>query len=364
MKTFCPNDLKTYAADLLVAAGYTNAHAERSADILIWANSRGADSHGVLRIPRYVEMVNKGMINPKAQTTVVSQDGAIAVLEAARSPGPSAMVNAMDIAVDIADRFGIGWCSARNITHAGAIGYFALQAAKKGYLGIVMTASGPLMAYHGARVAGLSTNPLSIAVPAPQLPLLLDMSTSTVALGKIMQAKDTGTPIPEGWAIDKNGDPATDPMEVATVTPLGGPKGSGLSLMIEILSSVLVANPVISSALSGGKGSMNGAALAIKIDKFSEPDVFAQQITELVGQLKLLAKAPETDEILMPGERGFRLSAERMQNGIPIADGTLKRLAVVADRFGITPPEPMAQSADSTRIKATSGQQTPDTVGE
>ncbi|SMY07428.1 Ldh family oxidoreductase [Flavimaricola marinus] len=342
MSVYRPDDLKAYAAALLQAGGYSAAHAERSADILVWANARGANSHGVLRIPRYIEMIEEGKIDPVATPSVISSEGAVAVVEAARAPGPSAMVCAMDQAVETAGRFGIGWCSARNITHAGAVGYFALRAAEKGYLGIVMTASGPLMAYHGARVSGVSTNPIAIAAPSTGLPLLLDMSTSTVALGKIMHARDTGSPIPEGWAIDTHGAPATDPAQVETLTPLGGPKGSGLSLMIEVLSSVLVSNPVISTVLSGGKGAMNGAALAIRVAAFAEPDVFAAQIAELARQLKALPTTPETAEILMPGERGFRLSAERMTSGIPVADGTVARLAALAERFGVVPPEPMS----------------------
>jgi len=342
MTRFRPDDLKGYAAALLEAAGYTPEHAERTAEILVWANARGAESHGVLRIPRYGEMVETGLIDPRAVPSVVSREGAVAVVEAARAPGPSGMVVAMDTAIEIAAETGIGWCSARNITHAGAVGYFALRAAERGCLGIVISASGPLMAYHGARVAGLSTNPISIAVPTRGLPLLLDMSTSTVALGKILHAKDKGTPIPEGWAIDAEGAPATDPAKVATLTPLGGPKGSGLSLMIEVLASVLVSNPAISSVLSGQKGAMNGAALALRIGAFADPDVFATQIAELAERLKALPTAQGTDEILMPGERGFRLAAERRVAGIPIAKGTVDRLAALGARYGIAPPTPMS----------------------
>lgn len=344
MIRFRPEDLKAYATALLEAAGYTQAHAECTADILVWANARGADSHGVLRIPRYAEMVEQGLMDPRATPTITSRQGAVAILDAAHAPGPSAMVVAMDEALDIAGRFGIGWCSARDITHAGAIGYFALRAAERGFLGIAMTASGPLMAYHGARVAGLSTNPISIAVPGTAQPLLLDMSTSTVALGKILHAKDAGLDIPQGWAIDAAGAPATDPAQVATLTPLGGPKGSGLSLMIEILCSVLVTNPAIASVLSGAKGAMNGAALALRIDAFTNPDLFAAQVCDLAQRLKTLPKAPGTDEILMPGERGFRMATARAEEGIPVATGTLDRLGAMADRLAVPRPQAMASS--------------------
>lgn len=341
MTTFRPHDLHAYAAALLEAGGYSAAHAACTADVLVWANARGTNSHGVLRIPRYIEMVELGIIDPQATPAVTTRTGAMAVLDAARAPGASGMMAAMDTAIGIANQLGIGWCSARDITHAGAVGYFALEAAKRGCVGIVMTASGPLMAYHGARVSGLSTNPIAICAPSTGLPLLLDMSTSTVALGKIMHAKDTGTPIPEGWAIDAEGRPATDPAQVATLTPLGGPKGSGLSLMIEVLSSLLVSNPVISTALAGEKGSMNGAAIALKIASFTDPDVFAGQVDALARSLKALPKAPDTDEILMPGERGFRVAEDGMASGIPIAEGTLKHLAAIGDRFAIPHPAPI-----------------------
>lgn len=341
MTAFRAHDLHAFAAALLEAGGYAAAHARCTADVLVWANARGTNSHGVLRIPRYVEMVEQGLIDPVAKPEVTSQHGATAVLDAARAPGPSAMMAAMDTAIGIAGELGIGWCSARNITHAGAVGYFALEAARHGCVGIVMTASGPLMAYHGARVSGLSTNPVSIAAPSTGLPLLLDMSTSTVALGKIMHAKDTGIAIPEGWAIDADGRPATDPAKVETLTPLGGPKGSGLSLMIEVLSSVLISNPVISTALMGEKGSMNGVAVALNIATFANPEVFATQVADLARRLKALPTAPGTDEILMPGERGFRVSEDRLANGIPIASGTMQRLTALAGRFGVTLPDPI-----------------------
>ena len=299
----------------------------------------------MLRIPRYVEMIGEGKIDPVAIPAMVRSQGAVSILEASRAPGASAMIAAMAEAVAMAGRNGIGWCSARNITHAGAVGYYALEAAKQGYLGIVMTASGPLMAYHGARVSGLSTNPISIAVPGQGRPLLLDMSTSTVALGKIMHARDSGKPIPEGWAIDEKGGAATDPNKVSTLTPMSGAKGSGLSLMIEVLASVLVGNPVISEALSGRAASMNGLALALNLRAFGDPERFAHDIAALVATLKGLPKTRETDEILMPGERGFAMSEARMRDGIPLAAGTTKRLCALAAKLNVTPPSEVQAGA-------------------
>lgn len=341
---FRREDLQRYAAALLAGGGFGRKQAEQTAEVLVWANARGVDSHGVLRIPRYVEMVEAGTIRPDAEPAVIERKGAISVLEAARAPGASAMIAAMQEAVEQASKSGVGWCSARNITHAGAIGYYALQAAAKGFVGIVMTASGPLMAYHGARGSAVSTNPLAIAVPSVGEPVVLDMSTANVALGKIMAAKDAGKSIPPDWGVDEQGQQTTDPKKVATLTPLGGPKGSGLSLMIEILASVLVNNPVIAPALSGkGTGRMNGLAIAVQIDAFGGSDRFAQDVANLAQALKAVPLAAGVSSILMPGERGFAEAASREASGIPLPSGTVARLAKLADRFGVGPPSPIAE---------------------
>ena len=189
-------------------------------------------------------------INTAPNIRVEKRAGAISILEADRAPGVVAMARAMDEAIARAREVHVGWCAARNITHAGAIGYFARKAAEAGMAGIAMSASGPMMAYYGARAAGVSTNPLAIAVPAKnRAPLVLDISTSTVANGKIINAKDAGIQIPLGWGIDAEGHDTTDPKQVRSLLPLGGPKGSGLSLMIECLTSIAVGNPLIARAL-------------------------------------------------------------------------------------------------------------------
>ena len=333
--------LRTYAGALLAAAGFGETHAANTADVLVWANARGAESHGVLRIPRYVEMIETGLINPTADPVIAKREGAVSVLEADRAPGASAMIAAMDEAVSTASRLGIGCCAARNIAHPGAVGYYTLRAVDQGSIGIVMTASGPLMAYHGSSRAGVSTNPIAIGVPGPGDPVLLDMSTSTVALGKIMAARDAGTAIPENWGLDASGRPTTDPAAVKTLTPLGGPKGSGLSLMIEILSSVLVGNPVIATALAGGEAGMNGLALAIKVEAFGDAATFRDQVGRLAGSIRALPPAAGTKTVLTPGERGFAVAAERERTGIPLASGTIERLAALGARLGVAPPAPL-----------------------
>jgi ureidoglycolate dehydrogenase (NAD+) len=199
-------DLQHFARALFEAAGVAPPMADQWAKSLVWANLRGVDSHGVLRIPGYIERLKTKAINPTPDMRVERRSGAIAVLEADRAPGAVAMAMAMEEAIARAREVHVGWCAARNITHAGAVGYFALQAANAGMVGIVMSASGPMMAYHGAKAAGVSSNPLAIAFPAKNRPsLLLDMSTSNVAMGKVMSARDAGRDIPLGWGVGRAG---------------------------------------------------------------------------------------------------------------------------------------------------------------
>lgn len=335
------SELTGFAIALLKAAGFTADEAARTADLLVWANLRGADSHGVLRIPRYIEMIGSGVIRAGQEAKIVREFGATCVLDFGKAPGSVAMTQAAQKAGDLAGKFGIGWCGARAISHAGAIGYFTVQLAERGLVGIAMTASKPLMSYHGARGEALSTNPLSIAIPRPggADPIVLDMSTAAVALGKIMAAKDAGKPIPKGWAVDADGVETEDPNAVAAVLPMAGPKGSGLSLMIEILSSVLVGNAVIAPVLRGEKkGGFNGLVLAIAPAAFGEPDDFLASVESLADAIRALEPASGTDGVRLPGERGFETQRARTAEGIPLAAGTVKKLVQAAERFGLDIP--------------------------
>jgi ureidoglycolate dehydrogenase (NAD+) len=236
-----------------------------------------------------------------------------------------------------------GWCAARNITHAGAIGYFALQAANAGMAGIVMSASGPMMAYHGAKVSGVSSNPLAIAFPARRRPpLLLDMSTSNVAMGKIMSARDAGRDIPLGWGMDAQGRDTTDPRKVTTLLPLGGPKGSSLSFMIECLCSLTVGNPIIAPALAAGGALdapfLNGVAMAVDLAAFGDVERILAEVDRLGDQIRALPPDDNVERIHLPGERGDSILKERMRDGIPLPQGTWSRLLAAADALGVPPP--------------------------
>ena len=337
-------ELQAFAMQLFMARGLPQDDAELIAEVLVWANLRGVDSHGVLRIPGYLARVGNGQNNPRPDIRVITDAPSAAVLHADRAFGQVALGRATAIAIAKASNAGIGACFIRETTHMGAIGFFALQAAAAGMAGIVIGASRPNMIYPGARRPGLATSPIAVAVPgAVHAPLMLDMASATASVGKIALARDAGLPLGEGWAVDADGQPTTDASRAAIPTPLGGHKGGGLALMFECLASLVVGNPLIAPFIEGApdgtRHMQNGLVIAVDIARFGDVEVYAGEVDRLAETLKTLPRAEGVDEILVPGERGDRILEARTESGIPLASGTWKRLREVAEPLGIAMPQ-------------------------
>ncbi len=186
--------LKRFATDVFARVGLPKSDAAVVADVLVWANLRGVDTHGVMRIPRYVDLVETGDMNPRPEIVVRTETPASVLIEADRAAGPVAMMRAMAEALRKARDAGVGLALVRATTHTAALGYYTLAAAREGMAAIALAASWPNVVYHGTRAAGVSTSPISIAVPGPE-PVVLDMATSVVSMGKLNQAKRTGGPV-------------------------------------------------------------------------------------------------------------------------------------------------------------------------
>jgi ureidoglycolate dehydrogenase (NAD+) len=336
-------ELESFTSAIFVAAGLSREHADEWAKMLVWANLRGTDSHGVIRIPRYIDLLRNKSINTTPNIRIERKSGAAVVLEADRAPSAVAMMRAMAEAIDCARNVGVGWCAARHITHTGAIGYFALQAAEQGFVGIAMSASGPMMAYPGTRGSAVSSNPIAFGVPRQNgRPYLLDFSTGVVANGKIMAAKDRGEKVPIGWGLDSEGRDTTDPAAIRTLLPMAGPKGAGLSFMIECLTSLLVSEPCIAPDLESreiaGDPFLNGAAIAIDIGAFGDRGRYEREAERFGKAIAGLPRAGGVDRIFLPGERGDAIRAEREVNGIPIPQGTWQRIVKAGLALGVNPP--------------------------
>ncbi|HEY6721308.1 MAG TPA: Ldh family oxidoreductase, partial [Burkholderiales bacterium] len=285
-----------------------------------------------------VDLVETGEMNPRPAMTVRNETPASVLIEADRAAGPVAMMRGTTEALRKARDAGIGLALVRATTHTAALGYYTLAAAREGMAGIAFAASWPNVAYHGTRAAGVSTSPISIAVPGAE-PLVLDMATSVVSMGKLNQAKRSGAPIPAGWALDKDGKPTTDPRAAQIPLPMAGPKGSGLSLMVECITSLIASNPLLAESLegtpAGHRHRQNGLVMAIDLAQFGDPEYFRREVDRLVKALKSLPVDPEAGEILMPGERGRRTLEQRSRDGIPIPRVVCDELQALANRLGV-----------------------------
>jgi LDH2 family malate/lactate/ureidoglycolate dehydrogenase len=337
-----PRDsLHRMVTEIFTAAGCSDEHAATVADVLVWANLRGVDSHGVVRVPRYIDLFKSGEAKTRPDIKINRTRPSVVVVDADGAPGPVALQSAMSAAVEAARSSGLAWAAVRGTVHTGAIGYYAELAARQGMVGVGIVAGVPNMAYHGARGAAVATSPLAIAVPsASHGTVLLDMATATIALGKIAQHKIKGLPLPEGAALDAEGLPTVDPEKAVTPLPMGGAKGSGMSLMFELMTSVLVANPIVApfhaKAPGGRKHRQNAAMLAIDIAAFGDLDAFRATADATVGAVKALPAATPDSEVLLPGERGAGTYEKRLREGIPIPPKTWEALTEAAQAVGAT----------------------------
>lgn len=339
--------LESFVAQLFARVGFSQEDAATEAKVLVWANLRGVDSHGVLRVPGYLASIERGGMNPRANIRIEKETPAIAVIEADLAFGPVVTSYAMQVAMAKARQVGIGWVVIRNTTHQGAMGYYALMAAESDMAGIAFVCSPPNMAPYGARAAGVHNSPLAIAVPAGEMdPPVMDWATSMAAFGKVSLAIDKGIPIPVGWALDGDGNPTTNPSQARIMLPFGGYKASSLALMFETLSSVLVGNALLTPYLVGGDkpspGAQNSVVAAVDVATFTDVGAFKREIDRLMRGIKSLPPAEGFTEILTPGEIENRVKAERLANGIPLPEGTVANLREAAAKLGIAMPPALA----------------------
>lgn len=330
---------------IFAGAGTPTGEARIAAEALVWANLRGIDTHGVSRVPRYLEMFDSGEAKAAAKMKVSRARPGVILIDADGAPGPVALSHAMQQAVEAARTTGIAWAGVRGTVHTGAIGYYAQLALQHGMVGIGIVAGIPNMAYHGAKGAAVATSPIAIAIPAEQHPpLLLDMATAVMALGRFQQYKAQGKQLPEGAGMTAEGEPTTDPAKATTPMPLGGAKGAGLSLAFELLTSGLMSNPIVTEfhkkTPEGRRHKQNASLIAVDISAFTDLAAFKKTVDDTLDTIKTLAKLPGTEEILIPGERGERSYAARLRDGVPVPAEVWSTLTKAAAKYGVAVPTP------------------------
>jgi LDH2 family malate/lactate/ureidoglycolate dehydrogenase len=334
---FSESSLRSFIARLFMARGMGAPSAEAVARVLVWADSRGGDTHGVSRTAHYFGMIDKGALKPLAEPRLRVDFGALAAFDAEGAAGPVAMLKALGEAQTRARAHGIGMALVGGATHAGAMGCYAEAAAREGFAAIVIAAGPPLMAYHGARIPSVSTAPIAIAAPGgPDGVVLLDMASSRISNGALKHARRDGKPLPEGSALE-----TTDPAEAEVLLPVGGPKGAGFALMVECLTSLLAGAPILSRMLGEGKKGhgQNATIILIDIARLRPQQDFVADLDTLADIVKRLPRAEGAPDVRLPGERGALLARRRQQDGVPVSAKTWAELVELATKYNVAVPE-------------------------
>ncbi len=342
--TLSSDVLTRFANQLLTAVKVPHAKADLVARSLVAANLRGVDSHGLQLLPFYIELILMGNIDIQTDGRVASENGGCLVYDGENGIGQWISKICCEHAVRLGRAHGVSIVVARESNHFGAAAYLGQQMSAAGLIGVVMCNASPLVAPWQGKDPRFGTNPICVSVPGPDT-WLLDMATTTAALGKILNAQYHGrTSIPEGWAMDSEGVPTTDTQTALTglLMPLGGYKGSGLAMMAEILCAVLSGGAMSTELggirIQGQPMKTSQTFLAIDVTRFMPLEEFVKRMQSLVGMVKSSRTAKGYGEVLVAGDPEWRNEVERRRNGIPVSDGAWQNLVQAAQKLGVAIP--------------------------
>lgn len=351
--------LEGLARSIFAAAGAPEDVAAHVAAHLVKANLSGHDSHGVIRIPRYVQLIDEGTLVPHARPEVVREWPAAAVVDGRRGFGQVAASFALEVAMRKAETQGVGAASIRRCNHIGRLGDYTETAAERGYIALVTYGTAGPNSGHAAPFGGaarhLGTNPWSVGVPGSTPPVVVDFATTVVAEGKIQVARAKHAPLPPGSIVDKDGNPTTNAEDFyagGMILPMGGHKGYGLSLVAALLGAGLTAEQVAGGGRGGGV-----FVLALNPRAFAEPEHFFGTVAAMARAVKEVPPAPGFDRVLLPGEPEALSRAERRAHGVPLPAETWEALARTAERLGVAVLEASpATAAPEARLSTPSPQ--------
>ncbi|MBI2686988.1 MAG: Ldh family oxidoreductase [Acidobacteria bacterium] len=338
--------LENFARQLLEGAGVARQRAALVASNLIFGNLRGVDSHGMQLLPYYVEQLSSGLIDGAQDGAVLREGGATMLYNASNGLGAVTSAICCDHAIRLANEHGVAFVVARDANHFGAAAYWGRRISAEGLIGFAFCNASPIVPPFQAKEPRLGTNPICMSVPgAPETSWLLDMATTTVAANRIFKAyHNKQAEIPPGWAMDKEGRPTTSTNEAfhGLIMPLGGYKGTGLAVMVEILCAIL-GGGAMSTEVGGLRVKdrpmgVSHSFLAIDPARFVGAAEFAGRMDKLTDYLHSAAPGSGFDEVLIAGEPEARFEKQRRESGVPLGPGEWQRLIDWAAKFGVAPP--------------------------
>ncbi|MGQ9645827.1 MAG: Ldh family oxidoreductase [Thermodesulfobacteriota bacterium] len=328
-----PDRLKEIATHILRGLGASAEEATLVSECLVRAEMRGIDTHGVHFLTLLANRVDSRMIQIPTNLRIIRDEAATALIDGGNGLGQVAAHRAMEMAIQKARQFGVGMVLVRNTNHIGILAFYTIMAAAEGMVGIVMSNSAPSMPPWGGAEPFFGTNPLSIAIPGGSTdPVILDMSSSVVARGKIRLAERKKEAIPLGWALDEGGMPTTDPGAAlkGTLLPIGGPKGYGLALMIDVLAGLLSGSqygPKVKTFHEPlGPTGIGVSIVAIDIERFMPLDQFRKLMASYAESIKKTRRAKDVSRIYLPGEIELEKEKKSLAEGIELGDSVVRNL--------------------------------------
>ncbi|MET3320151.1 UNVERIFIED_ORG: ureidoglycolate dehydrogenase (NAD+) [Peribacillus simplex] len=330
--TIQAEEAKQLVIKKLTEAGLGEGSAGKIAEVLVHADLRNVNSHGVLRTEHYINRLQAGGINPDAQISFQSSGPVTGVVDGDDGFGHVIGEVAMDHAIEMARNNGVGMVTVVNSSHCGALSYFVQKATDAKLIGIAMSHTDKIVVPFGGKTSFLGTNPIAYGVPTKtKKPFILDMATSNVALGKILQAREEGKAIPEGWGVDGNGATVTDPNKVVSLSTFGGPKGYGLSVIVDVFSGLLAGaafGPHIGKMYDDleKKRKLGHYFCVINPSFFTDSDLFLEQMDRMIEELQQVQPAPGFDRVYVPGEIEQLHEERNLVQGITIASSVYEFL--------------------------------------
>ena len=345
MVTIQADPLRMLTQEIFVKKGASPEDAAVVSELLVKANLAGHDSHGVIRIEGYVKAIDEKKLDPRAKGVLESDGGATALINGNWGFGQVVATEAMRKAIEKGKKYGVSAVSIYNCGHIGRMADYCLMAEEQDMIGMAMVNSVASVSPFGGVDRIFNPSPIGAAVPAGTArPFMLDISMSVCAQGKIEVKKARGEKLPQGWIIDRDGRPSTNPEDFydgGSILPIGGDvgyKGYGLAFLVDILSGALSGSGCASSPeFRGGNGVF---MLTLDIARFGRIGAFKSRMEEVISKVKTSKKAPGTSEIMIPGEPEFKTEESRLQNGIFVEDSTWEKISDIARELGIAPPQP------------------------